>query len=250
MKPLALIISVIIIGAGSGIAGSVGYVALSSYVNHSGTVNIDNFTISQDLIEQSAFSPVTFNLLATSSGDGGYQVYLENSTLNLTISSGSFYKVLNYTDVSLGSMLLFGSLNPGTYTIGASVFLGNDMVVHDRRLTVLAPVNISAIGGPTNVSDKNGAVTVSYTFTNITGGQEPFYYNWTVTTNYYGNIQNYSETDSNHSGIFTLLFYKNPVNSFSFGENATYYISLTVTDSLGYSDSVPYPGLEVNVTGN
>lgn len=115
---------------------------------------------------------------------------------------------------------------------------------------MLPALHITSLSGPANVSDQNGAISVSYTATSISGGSEPFYYNWTVTDSYFGNIQNFSETDSNHSGIFTLLFYKNPPNSFSYGENATYFISLTVTDSLGYSDSSPYPGYEVNVTGN
>lgn len=249
MKPFALILAVIVIGAASGVAGSIGYAELEThgFSLTPGSVLIDNFSLSSNVIEQSLLSGATFNIQATSTGQAGYQVYLTNGTLNLTISSGSFYKTLNYTDLSLGSLFLLGSLTPGGYGIVASVFEGDNIAYRTTHLSVVSPVNISSISGPTNVSDAGGVMSVSYT-ANVTGGVQPFYYNWSIISYYSGNIQNYSETDSVHSAVFTLLFYQNPSNGSSYGPTATYYINLKVTDSLGFTYTTAYPGFEVNVT--
>ncbi|MCL5782517.1 MAG: hypothetical protein M1476_01235 [Candidatus Thermoplasmatota archaeon] len=170
-----------------------------------------------------------------------------NNTTMETVSSGSFFGSLNYTDISLGSFLFFSSLHPGNYTIVARVFSGGVSASSDQNLQVIPHVK-ATISGPSNINDSLGSQSVTY-FASVAGGEGTYSYSWTITSYSFTNIQSYSE-GSNTSSSFSATFYKNSINSFSYGENATYYISLSVTDSLGYSYSIPYPGYTVNVTGN
>lgn len=252
MKTSALILSVVVIGAMSGIGGAFAYSDISGHLNSPSSTNtlaIANFSLSSSEIEQSSFGFLSFDLKATSPGDGGYQVYILNSTSNLTIASGSFFDKLSYVDTSLGSGFLLGALPAGSYTFGALVFQGGNEVSMVRDLTVIPSLIFEGTTGPNNVSDASGNQLASYSVLEMNGGQQPYYYNWSVSSYYFGNVQNFTPYN-NTSLVFTVEFYKNPSTGFNIGENATYYINLKITDALGYSVSTSYPGFEVNVTGD
>ncbi len=61
-------------------------------------------------------------------------------------------------------------------------------------------------------------------------------------------MQNYTYAN-NESSTFSVTYFTNPINSYSYGLDASYFITLTVLDSLGYSYSISYPGYTVDVTG-
>ena len=245
MKNAILVSIVVIISLAAGFSGGFA----SGIFYHQNQVSphtaISEFALLAPIIENGSFDGATFN--ATSSGPANFQIGVSNSTFHLTLASGSFYKSINYTDLSLGSGFLLGGLKPGTYNISLQVFSGNSLASGYKTLTILPKVH-ATITGPHNVNDTSSAQDVTF-HASIIGGKSPYKYYWNISNDYYyGNVQNYTYAN-NESSSFSVTYFANPIISNSYGFDASYFITLTVVDSLGYSYSISYPGYTVDVTG-
>lgn len=248
MKTLSIIIAIIVIIAAIGAVVVVSYFGfIKGGAAETNSIHITNFSISSDIMEQSHPTGMSFNVQASSAGQSEYKIFLTNTSSNITLTSGSFNGTLNLTNSPLGSSSVMVSLFPGSYNIVADIMQGNSETFRSSHLDVVPLVKITSITGPGNISDTSGPISAGYVAT-ITGGSQPYYYNWSVTTEYTGNIQKYSETDSNQSSTFTIYFYKSGTGTQ--GSTATYYVSLKITDALGISYATGPPGYEVNVTGS
>lgn len=228
---LAVLILAIIIVVGA--SGSVYFV----FYHHPNPLKISNFDIENNTIEHSTSANVTFSVLASSPGQADYRIFIVNDSVNLTLESGTFLKTLNITNESI-ALDAFSGISSGTYSVGISIVYQNFFINKSRLLSLLPHVSFTSISGPKNVTDSSGEFQASYAPTSISGGSQPYHYEWSVNTSYTGNIQNYSETNSNHSGIFTVLFYQSSSGGFPTGPTAIYYISLTITDSFGFNYTV------------
>lgn len=247
MKNSVLIVIVVVVSVVAGFTG--GYI--SGSVSHASATlpkpMISSFSLSNSTIENSslAFDTVSFN--ASYHGSADFQITVSNGTFHDTVTSGSFYKSINYTDLSLGEGLLLGGLNPGTYNVSLSVFSGNLVNASYKTLTVV-PLVTATVTGPQSVNDSASAQKVVFQ-AHIIGGKGPYKYFWNISNDYYfGNVQNYTFSN-NESSSFTVTFFTNPINSGSYGFDNSYFVTLTVEDSLRYSYSAQYPGYVVDVTG-
>ena len=258
MKSVVLIIVSLVVAVGAGFGG--GYAAASLHYSSSntnaGVPTITEFKLLRPIIENgSSLAGIdTFSISATESGapyQAAFQVNLEQPNRCLTLYSGSFYGSLNYTPLSFVGDLFFGSLAPGNYTLVGSVMHGNLRSSKDAYLTVV-PHMVLTMSGPHNVNDSSGAVTATFN-ASVSGGRAPFKYEWCVDCVNLGGPQNYVIGPTDGSS-FNVTFSVNASNDF-YGTNETFFIGLTVIDSLGGSisytaDSVNgYDGYEVNVTG-
>lgn len=247
MKNSTLVLTVVIISLIAGFSG--GFASGFTYHTSPVTshVNVEAFRLSDPTIENGSFNFETVLFNATSSGSANFQISVSNGTYVLTLTSGSFYDSINYTDLSLGNGFLLGGLTPGSYNVSLRVFSGNAVVLSNRTLTIVPKVQ-ATITGPHSVNDTSSPQVVTF-HSVVTGGKGPYVYYWNVSNDYYyGNVQNYTFS-GNESSVFTVTFYTNPASSFSYGYDGSFYITLTVVDSLGYSYSVPLPGYVVDVTG-
>ena len=247
MKNSTLVLTVVIISLIAGFSG--GFASGFTYhtIQTSSKVDISNFTLSHTVIENSSFTPVGISFRSTSSGSANFLISVSNSTNNFTLRSGSFYRSINYTDHSYGDLVTLDGLSVGTYNITLLVFSGTHETSSDRVLTVIPRIQ-ATITGPHSVNDTSSTQVVTF-HSYITGGKGPYRYFWNISNDYYfGNVQNYSFSN-NESSSFTVTFFTNPINSGSYGFDNSYFVTLTVEDSLGYSYSVPYPGYVVDVTG-
>lgn len=242
MKRSVVLIASILTIAAIGTAGGFFYY---SSIQNSNSLNILDFTISSSSVEQSNSSSLHFKVLASSTGLANYTIFMSNTSANITLQSGSFLGLLNITN---GTILFYNLKNvfPGTYRIGVDIKSNNEQTDQNEFFSMIPHVSFASISGPLNVSDANGQSQATYVATGVSGGYQPYYYNWTVNTSYSGNIQNYSETNSNQSSDFTILFYKSYPTGYPVGPSATYYISLNLTDSNGFHYTIS--AFEIQVT--
>lgn len=244
MKSSILVFTVAVISIAAGFSG--GFLFTSIDHNFSGTSVpvISSFNLSSSTIENGSFAFDFFYFNASALGAANFQVVLENGSGSFTLASGSFYGSINYTDMSLGSDIVLGSLAVGTYNIVLEIFSGSSLSTNQTTLTVIPSVS-ATISGPQSVNDSSSPQKVTF-YSHIKDGRGPYAYHWNVDYSpyYFGDIQNYT-SGSNTSGTFQVVFFTNPIYWYSSGYNATYVVTLNVVDALGLSTSVEFT---INVT--
>lgn len=259
MKGSVLIIVSFVIAVGAGFGG--GFAAATL---HDSSVNvatgqvptITNFKLMRPVIENGSgfYGADYFVLNATEHGvpyQAAFQVVLMGFRGNLTLASGSFFGPLNFEPLSVSNELIYTDLLPGNYSLVATVMHGDSQASMNTSLQVI-PDLATTISGAHNVNDSSGPASVTYS-ASVRGGRGPYAYNWSITYIYGPNPQNYV-TGPEHGSSFNVAFSVNSSNAY-YGTNQTFFIGLTVTDSLNntvvYSaQSINgYEGYQVNVTG-
>lgn len=257
MKTKELLALVVVISVLGGFVGGALISPFGSFVEGNWNISpsapsISHLQLLEPTIEYGAIDSFAFN--ATAPGAADFQVTVQNESTNFTIASGTFHDSIAYTDLSWGNIFLFGILSNGTYNVTLTVFTKHDLIQNQTVLTVLPDVAAS-ISGPKNVNDSNKAQTVTFQ-SHVTGGKGPYKYYWNISGDfdYTPDLQNFT-CGSNNTPTFSVNFFLNPAQWYDYSDyNTTYYVTLTVVDSLGYSTDgmFPYsfsPEYTVNVTG-
>ena len=264
MRSSVLLIVTIVIASGAGFGG--GFVAASLH-DSSGNITsnqvpiITSFNVLRPVIEHnsSLYGTDGFFLNATETGtpyEAGFQVTLVGYRGNLTLDSGSFFGSINYVPLSFIGNFLFSSLPVGNYSLVASVMHGSLQVTRNASIEVLPHVSAS-ISGPKNVNDSSGPVSVAYS-ASVSGGRGPYTYDWSISPPTCG-AQNASLVSISGSTVNVRFELNGTYASFYGNYNGSFGLSLTVTDSLGFSytytsSSLNYicfysGGYAINVTG-
>ena len=263
MRSSVFLIVTIVIASGAGFGG--GFVAASlhdsSEIIASNQVPIiTSFKVLRPVIEHNASLEADgFFLNATETGtpyEAGFQVTLVGYRGNLTLDSGSFFGSINYVPLSFIGNFLFSSLPVGNYSLVASVMHGSLQVTRNASIEVLPHVSAS-ISGPKNVNDSSGPVSVAYS-ASVSGGRGPYTYDWSISPPTCG-AQNASLVSISGSTVNVRFELNQTYASFYGNYNGSFGLSLTVTDSLGFSytytsSSLNYicfysGGYAINVTG-